>query len=69
MPVMSRATASLRSTGGAGRRSGSTSPPPLPKRTAKRRRKDKLNKQTDAAAYQASLTSPWAIYVKGGPTK
>ncbi len=43
--------------------------PPLPKRMAKLKRKDRANKHADEASYRARLTSPWGIYVKGGPTK
>jgi hypothetical protein len=41
--------------------------PPLPKRMAKLKRKDRATKRAAVASYQASLTSPWPIYVKGGP--
>jgi hypothetical protein len=35
--------------------------PPLPKRTAKFRRKDKVNKHADAASYEARLAAPWPL--------
>jgi hypothetical protein len=40
----------------------------LGKRAMKLKRKDRANQRADEASYQASLTSPWPIYVKGGPS-
>jgi hypothetical protein len=45
---------------------------PPTKRTMKRRRKVRINKHADAAAYQARVTAPWSLYVaakEGGQTK
>ena len=40
-------------------------PPPLPKRVAKLKRKDKINKHVDAASYEARFTAPWPLVKKG----
>jgi hypothetical protein len=37
--------------------------PPLPKRLAKLKRKDKIIKQADKAAHEARLAAPWPLYV------
>ena len=42
---------------------------PLPKRVAKLKRKDRINKLADKTAYEARLAAPWPLYVsvkKGG---
>ena len=37
--------------------------PPLPKRVAKLKRKDRINKLADKTAYEARLAAPWPLYV------